>query len=317
MKKLNRITRVVAFICLILCSVGNARTLSSVEITTQNTSIRVGEPLIVKLTYKFEQPLILAETNKVSGNAAYSAFFQVNDGSVEGGHSTDFYPLHGSTLLVQDIQGLEYSGSFVMFYDHAKKKLLFDKPGTYTLTIVGDTKASNNLSITVASASYLEEEALSLFTDPNNFYFLEFGSYEGEDAREKSTIQLKKVVEQKPTTMLAKWSAGRLGIEYFKEFHKKYPSFQKFKTIRKQTGTEEALFDQTLLYLNKAVTLPDEFSIKEEVLYKLSTVAYINNDYKKANMLLDELENKYPQGVYGKKAKEAKNELEMLRVAGK
>ena len=49
--------------------------------------------------------------------------------------------------------------------------------------------------------------------------------------------------------------------------------------------------------------------IHEKVLYNLSILEYIKNDYEKAEILLNQLKINYPRGRYGKKAEDAKQEL--------
>ena len=313
MKNLNRITKIVAFICLILCSAGNAGTLSSVEITAQNTSIRAGEPLIVKLTYKFEQPQVLGKTDKVVPDVIHNASFQVIETGTEVHRPINPVHMFPSSLTLQDSQGIKYSDCFVIFYDPHKKKLVFDEPGTYTLAVFGDTKVSNNLSITVVSATSLEKKALSLLTDPGDYFFLELGLYESGDSRGKSMIQLKKIVEQTPATMLARWSAGRLGLEYFKAFHKKNPSFEKFRKKQKESGLEEPLLDEANKYLRIAGKLPDNMPIRAEVLCRHSQVEFAKGNDMKAYSILDELSAVYPNNKFGKRAEKAKLELQKLK----
>jgi hypothetical protein len=63
------------------------------------------------------------------------------------------------------------------------------------------------------------------------------------------------------------------------------------------------------MYLAMGTGLPDEFAIRENVLFSLSRAEFIKGDYEKAASLLDELAAKYPHGEYGKRATRAKAEL--------
>ena len=300
-------------ICLVLCSTAMARRLSSVKISSQNTSIRAGEPLIIKLTYKYEQPQIIGKTDKVFSSLPHNAYYQVVEKATEANKPINPLPLFPASLILQDSGGKEYSSHFVIFYDLSKNMLAFDNPGKYILTVFGETKFAKKLSITVAEASHLEKEALSLLNDPNDLFFLELGLYEGKDARKESMVNLKKIVKQKPTTILAKWSAGRLGLEYFKDFHKKYPSFEKFRAKRKEEGLEEPLLHQTVKHLNIARGLPDDMPIREEVIDRLAIVQFLKDDLDMASVYIDELIEKYPSGRYGRKAAKGKVELEEIK----
>jgi len=297
---------------LMLCSVGSADYPTEIEISTKQKHIKVGEPLIIKLTYRFEQPQFSPRVDKVFTAIGPNAIVQIKKNDEEilsPGHH-----LGPDDLYLQDTEGLKYTGDFLFFYDFFKKKLVFDKPGIYTITVRRTrTKISNSLSITVEPAKDLHKRALSLLSDPNDYFFLEHGEHEYREKRPERISHLQQVVDRCEGTVLAKWAAARLGLEYFEEFHKKHPSFEKFKAKHQQGQIEEPLFDQARKYLAAGARLADEFPIREKILYQLTRTEAIRGNYEKAFSLLDELGAKYSKGEYGKRASSAKAELQKLK----
>jgi tetratricopeptide (TPR) repeat protein len=301
---------VILLSCLLQSKATSNNLPASVEISSTRTAVNIGEPLIMKLTYKFDKPQISPRTNEVLNNINLDirdAFFHVKGGDVD---RLPRYLLFLPVLKLQGTQGLEYSGHFVILYDHWKKILMFDKPGTYTISVLTSPQhISNELAIVVEASSSLQNKAISLLSDPNDYAYMVFGSHEYANRRAERISHLRQVVEQCDGTLLAKWAAARLGLEYFEEFHKKHPSFKDFKEQWEQGGIKEPLFSRASEYLAKGAGLPDEFLIRERVLYQLSRTECIEGNYEKAFSLLDELCTKYPDGEYGKKAAGGKEEL--------
>lgn len=284
---------------------------SRIEISSMYTTIQVGDPLIFKLVYMYEEPMIKQATEKIKESLLHRAYLKIEHR--EGKLLTDRFPIYPMELALQDKQGLEYSGQLVFLHHPGENRLLFQVPGTYTVTVRGYTKTSNPLNITVKPLSKLQKRALSLLSDPNDYHFLEYGSHEDPEKRIERISHLKQVVEQCQDTLLAKWAAARLGLEYYEDFHKKHSSFEKFKSKLEQGQIQEPLFDKAHKYLSAGYGLPGEFPVREQVLYELSVTEYIKDNYKKAFSLLDELGSKYPTGKYGKRASSGKAELQELQ----
>jgi hypothetical protein len=141
---------------------------------------------------------------------------------------------------------------------------------------------------------------------------LEFGSQEDPERRPDRISTLKKLVEQCGDTLLGKWAAARLGIEETNELEKKYPDGLKLLDQYREGKTVEPLVEQAHSYLSTAYKLPDEFPVRERILYELPKAELIKGNYKKALSLLDELGKKYPNGEYGKRSDNAKEELKKL-----
>ena len=284
---------------------------SSIELNSNNISIRVGDPLILKLVYKYEEPLLKSTTREIIESIRHHAYLTIENS--EGHFLTNRFPIYPLDLTLKNNRGLEYGEQFVFFYHPGENRLIFPIPGTYTVTVTGYTVVSNPLSITVEPPSEPQRRALSLLSDPNDYFFLQYGEHEYPEKRPERISHLQQVVKQCEGTLLAKWAAARLGLEYFEDFHKKHPSFQTFKVKQQQGEIEEPLFDQAHKYLSTGTELSEEFPIREKVLYQLSRTEVIEGNYEKAFSLLDELATKYPHGEYGSRANNAKKEMERLR----
>jgi len=284
---------------------------SQIEISSKNTLLQVGDPLTIRLVYKYEKPLIKPATGEIVQSFSHYAHLKIED--PEGRFPMNRFPIHPMDITLKDNLGLEYEGQFAFLYHQGEKRILFPVPGTYTITVRGYTRISNPLSITVEPASELQTRALSLLSDPNDYSFLEHGTYEDPNKRSVRISRLRLVVEQCEGTIYAKWAAARLGLEYFEDFHKKHPSFIKFKAELQKNQAEEPLFDKAHLYLTAGAKLPDQFPIREKVLFQLSRTEYIKNNYEKVLSLIDEMVAKYPKGDYGKRASRGKQELQRIK----
>lgn len=306
-----RIALVVLYI--MQCSVGNADYPKQIEASTRNKYIKVGQPLILRLAYRFERPQFSPVSNEILTSIGPEATVQIKNNNKEI-LEPSYHHLAPYGLYPQDKKGLTYSGDFILFYDDFKKKLIFDKPGIYEITVrVTDTKTSNPLDITVKPASQSEEKLLSLLSDPSDYAFLLHGGDEHFKKRPERISHLKQAIEQFESNVLAKMGAARLGLEYFKQFHAKHPSFEKFKEKYQQGQIKEPLFEQARKYLTIGAELPDEFPIREQILRQLTITEFVESNYEKADSLLDELGAKYPHGKYGKRTADAKKELQKFR----
>lgn len=284
---------------------------SQIEISSKNTLLQVGDPLTLRLVYKHEKPLIRPATGEIVQSFPHYAHLKVEHS--ESRFSMNRFPIFPTDLTLKDNLGLEYDGQFVSLYHRGEKRILFPVPGTYTVTVRGYTMISNSLTITVGPASELQKRAFSSLSDPNDYSFLEYGAHEDPNKRSLRISRLRQVVEQCEGTIYAKWAAARLGLEYFEDFHRKHPSFIKFKAELQKNQVVEPLFDKAHMYLTLGAKLPDEFPIREKVLYQLGRTEVIKDNYKKAFSMLDELAAKYPKGKYGKRASRAKQELQRVK----
>ena len=293
---------------LILCSVVNADNPKEIKIIAEQENIKVGEPLIIKVTYKFEQPQFSNRAENFFTSIGPHATVQIKKDDEE--ILTQGHHLGPGDLYLKDTEGLKYSGDFMFFYDFFNNKLIFDTPGVYTITVRRTrTTISNTLNITVEPATDVNKRALSLLSDPNDYFLLEFGETQDQNARREGLLHLKKVFEQSKDALLSKWAAARLGIEEIKELEAKYPSAEKFAVQYRQKKIDEPLVSEAHSHLTKALSLPDVFPSREEVLYRLISAEIMRGDYQKALSYTTEMGEKYPKGEYGQRASKIHAEI--------
>jgi len=277
-----------------------------IEVLDKDGIISIGEPLNVHLSVEFEQPVVAGSLNPFHG--IYCEINNVNS-------DTDSVTILKipSSFMVEDRQGLKYGQNFTILYDHFRRRLVFDQHGEYNIKFSFTRNVSSQTKISVEKGLPLDEKAISLLSDPNDYFFLEFGEHEYPEKKPERISHLKHVVEQCEGTLIAKWASARLGIEEAKELEEKYPDGENFLAQYRQGKIKEPLVDQAQSHLSKAYHLPDEFPIRSEVLTRLSRTEYVGGDYKKAISLLEELATKYPESEDGRKALRWKEELQQLR----
>jgi len=308
----NKVTIMILILTMLLTNMSFSTEPYTMKIDGLQKQLKVGEPLLIKLIYHYQEPKISTTTGDIKRSLRMQGLhLQVRSGTEE---TEKTYKIMPTKLTLQGTQGLEYKGLVNIFYDFSRRKLIFDQLGTYYVRVLNAQKAlsSNSLEVLVLPASYSEKKAFSILSDPNDFTFLLGGVYEKSE-RTRVISHLKNVVDQCEGTFLAKMASARLGLEYFDQFHEKHPSFEKFKSKHEQGQIQEPLFDQAHKYLSSGYALPDEFPIRESVLGRLCKTEFINGNYKKAISLVDELRTKYPDGEYGRKASMWKEELVELQ----
>jgi hypothetical protein len=279
-----------------------------IEIKAFSSEIKVGEPLILEIHVTCKTPNINSKTGEIitSGGISAPYLFVSKKGQKEEIKYESKYTILNKPLPVFDKgkKGLEYTGSFIAFYDQNKKGLLFNEPGVYScrLESIRDKIESNTIEINVKPASKQEQKALSILTAEFDLAILEADEHVPLKDFPGALERFKQVVEQCPDTMLAKMDAAQLGLNYFEEFHQKHPSFEKFKAEYQTGKIQEPLFEQSLKYLSIGAEVPDEFPIRQAVLGNLSSVEFMKSNLKQAFSLITELATKYPNSEYGKKA---------------
>ena len=124
MKKLIEKTGL-AFIalCILYYSAAKADYPKEIEISSKYKQINVGQPLILRLTYKFEQPQLSARSGEILTSMSPKANVQVKRDDEEI-FKPGYYYLAPYDLYLQDRDGLTYSGDFILFYDSSKKGLI-------------------------------------------------------------------------------------------------------------------------------------------------------------------------------------------------
>jgi hypothetical protein len=240
----------------------------------------------------------------IYSNWLHGGYFEISV-SEDGQNPLAILKAIPSSLLLLDAHGLKYGASFVLFYDHGSQKLLFDKPGTYWIRYFLSKTESYPIEVSVSESTAYIKDAISLLSDHRDYLLLELG-IESEKHEEKieSILHLQQVVERFKDTLLAKWSAARVGLESFRDAEK-----ERTKLRREKKPIDKELWDESAKYLRKGLELPDDFPIRQEVLYRLIEFEGKKENYSQSILYSDELTAKYPEGEYGKKASKGKRKL--------
>ncbi len=276
----------------------------SVRITSARKTIEVGEPLAIEVTYKYQQPI-----DSIRHPFPHTMRIVVED--VDGLSKPLVYTVFPDNIR-QDSQKGEFTCSIELWcngWGENPFKHIFTNSGKYKV-FLKDLPAKV-LSINVIPSSDKTKKAIALLNDPNDMPFL-LGMVDTKD-RPARMAKLTEIAKKCDNTVIGQIAAGRLGIEYFKDFHKKHPSREKFRNKRRKEGLEEPLLDEVDRYLKIASKLPDDMQIREEVIYRLAVVQFLKDDLDKASTYIDELIEKYTSGQYGKKAAKGKDELEEIK----
>jgi len=321
----NKILLVVLLSCFLQSKAVSNNIPASIEITSPKATIDIGEPLILKLTYKFEEPQMNAETGDIHSGIRHNSCLLIelkdadNDWLVNypdfilfEKEGIKYYPLElqSLNLNVQDEQGLEYSGYFLIAYNHYKKGLTFDEPGKYRVCMISTANKIFSNVEDLQITSHMQKEKCALL-DPNSCDFLmglDRKLFEDPNYRSKTMVNLKNIVEQCPDSLLSKLAAARIGLESFYDAEVK-----RTEARREKRELSRQLYQEAKVYLQIGLYLPDDFFVRQEILYRLIEIeeenVEENKNYSKALSYLDELSTKYPTGKYGKKAFGWKKEL--------
>ena len=241
---------VIIVLCLLLCSMVFAMPEPNVmEITTSQSTIKIGEPLIITVTSKFNEPQISPKTKQIMNRPKIEFVLSLKTDDMD--EPKRVAPLAPMASKRVDPNGLEYSTQFMLFYDYAAaigKKIvldesgrysvedveevaeqpygfpmIFNKPGGYSIQAdVAYTVISNELKITVEPPTESEQRAISLLdAHPLNYALLRSSDY-SEEMR-KRIPDFEKLISECGDTFLGKWAAAQLGIaEYEQTYNKHY-----------------------------------------------------------------------------------------------
>jgi hypothetical protein len=257
------------------------------KVSLLKTSINIGEPLVAELEYHFTEPQI-SNKKEVLKQIDPEAYLCIDKEDITIYQNRLPYKF---MLELQDEAGLDYKGTFIIWYDVLGKKIFFDKPGEYIIK-AGLSKEflSNPVKIKVKSEIKKAQEALNVFKDLEDYLFLMFGLNQNPSKRDAILERLKQVQKQSEGTMLEKWSAARIGVECFHD-------------LQYSTETKQSKIDEIQKYLNKGIELSDDFPVREETLYDLCNIESMKGNKNRADSLRDELLKKYPKGKFAEKYK--------------
>ncbi len=299
----------------------------SVKISSPKTTIDMGEPLILKFTYIFEEPQINAETGDVYSSIRHPHGFLIeikdndNDWLANFPDYTPFekdgikyFPLdlpslQTSSLYVQDKEGLEYSNYVLIPYELYKKSFVFDEPGTYKFcTLSTGMKVFSNV-IDIRLTSQMQEEKAALFDRNVCEFLMRFYSEPIKDPNYHSKLMtnLKNMIKQDPNSLLSKLAAAQLGFEGLRD-----DRHEKYEAIREKREPSWPLYKQAKVYLQMGLELPDDFPVRQNILWELTELEEGNENYSQSLLYLNELAAKYPKGKYRTEIPSGKVELAEL-----
>jgi len=315
-----KIKTIITLICVIFCAMvlstfqkSFAEDFFSFTIDSAKTKVKLGDAIFINLNITHAHPQVSAETSEPLPSVKYGNWVLCIQNN-EANKPILYHLALPLRFKLKDAKGFQYSAEIEIFCHPSEEeeklitKVIFDNPGFYTIQILNGKQISNKIDVSIEYSS-LGEKGLALLTNPKDFAFLLGGLYKSPE-----TIKhLTEVVNECKGTELAQRAAARLGLEYFIEFHRKHPSFEKFKDKRQKDKVEEPFFDLACKYLAIGVDLPDEFPIREKVLDGLFKTEFIKDNYEKIDILLDELEAKYPRGKYGRRVPRRRIELKRLK----
>lgn len=297
-------------LCIIQCSSTRADYPKEIEISIKQKQIKVGQPLILQLTYKFDEPQISTGKDEFLLSLSPHATAEIKRGDevvLEKG-----FHFKQNDLYLQNEQGTMYSGNFVFFLDSSikRQRLIFEEPGTYTIIVKATAEViAPPISIMVESASESDKKLLSMFSYPLDYAFLTNNSEAHFKKRPDRIEHIKKIIEGFKSHVLARLAAAHLGLNYMKKFQDEHASFIAYSEERQNALINGTLFKDAHNYLTIGVKLPDEFPIREDVLKELIVAEFIKGNRKSCAAFLDELGAKYPKGKHGRKAAKWKQEL--------
>jgi hypothetical protein len=292
---------VLAFVLACLVSSGYAAVGSyQMTILAPNNQICVGQPLLIEIMYNRQDIVKSEATNEVLNSFKKEKLYLEVKNDDTG--TVSKYKIISTNFVLYNMGKCLYRGFINVFYDYDSKNLIFDRPGNYSIGIMNRLKDSiaDYEKIIVKPAPFAEEKVLSIMSDPNDYAFLIAGVFKNAETMN----HLKEVVDQCEGTVLAKWAAARVGLESFYDAENKRTELR-----REKKPIDEALWDESAKYLRKGLELPDDFPIRQEVLYRLIEFEGKKENYSQSILYSDELTAKYPEGEYGKKASKGKREL--------
>ena len=307
-------------VCSVTSGPGAGSVPSAVQIGVERNVLKVGEPLLVKVSYVWPQPLIHEITDAVIGEIDHNLNVRVMQESENG-----LITRSGIGLLrffkLEEPGGRTYSDRMMLFYDFAQSRLVFDKPGSYVLQASGWTRTSKPVHVEIKSPGEVEKRALELLSEPNAYYFLEYGKgYAGglvekeKNLRMKGIETLKEVFDRCGDSTVGKWAGARVGIELVKELARRYTLGEEFMRAYRAGKVKEPLVEEAYACLSAALELPDDFPLREEALLNMISLEIVGGNYENCLTYADELAAKYPAGEFGREAAEIRSEIERLKT---
>lgn len=285
----------------------------AIKVSVFDNRVRFADPVLLRVTLTYE----VAPALRVM--SAPLLYLPVEDldlrvRRISGPNPSDAeYRFWRTRFAREDEKGLRSGANLTLWYRTRKgakdPEIVFGTSGRYEIAFVDreDHLLSNTVRVAV-EPSAIGERVLTQIAEPNDLKFLADGVLENP----RAVAHLEEIVEQAQGTVLGRTAAARLGLTYFERFHREHSSFERFAGEYRR-GARDTLFEKAREFLSIGAGLSIPFPIREEVLYRLSVIRFIEGDYDAAASLFAEMGRQFPQGKYGRRAAEAQAELSALR----
>lgn len=282
------------------------------SLSSMRETLEVGNPYVIRL--ELSRSKFNPETNSSREKNKHYSNALIRHLDNEGDEEVQKIKLFPQNLEITDPNEQRYSNNFVLFYNLDKKKLIFQKEGIYEIVVKTNPDLySNPIYVNVVSPSDNTKRALKYLKEPKHYVSIDQADFSQNEEAIKNLKIYEQIIEEDPNCLLSRWISAYVGISYFNEFQKEHASIENCRKLKKAGQFHDEYLEKAIFYLDFSSTLADDFPVKEEALYKLALARYINIDDDKVNSILNELSAKYPKSKYGKKAVEAKKELEILK----
>jgi hypothetical protein len=252
--------------------------------------------------------LVEAKEHDKAWLARHGESVRFSDADGIGYYTLPVFPL---MPIVQDTKGLTYVTYCLLFSNHLKQEKdpppfppLFDTAGVYRIAICESRRVvSNRLALEVKPATQGKERILTPF---DYFCILDDHiSSDKDNPRPEVLSRLKRFADRPERTLLHRWAAARLGLEYYREAEMK-----REQARQEQRELPTSVWENAKQYLAIGLELPDDFPLREKILRELAEREGLDKNYSKAFSYLNELATKYPYGRWGKSAESGIEELQ-------
>ena len=161
----KKLTTLVILISVFMTTQINAQTEYTIEVRALNSQIKVGEPLLLKITYNYQMQNISERTGEVRTQRRLSDLWLKITRKDETEESK--YEIWPVTLHDDSGEGLKYSGWTTIFWGELERIFIFNEPSNYNCRIApsNDKVNSNTIEINVLPASDQEKKAMYLLKD--------------------------------------------------------------------------------------------------------------------------------------------------------
>ncbi|MDH7600463.1 MAG: hypothetical protein QHH07_12665 [Sedimentisphaerales bacterium] len=143
--------------------------------------------------------------------------------------------------------------------------------------------------IVVTQPGPSEKQALSILSEPNDLVFVVSGLCNTP----RTVAKLEQVVEKCKGSIIARLCAARLGIETCRQLEKMAEQGQVVSA--KSSTVVNGLAKRANGFLAMAAGLPDEFPIREEVMYSYGEIQALLGNLEQVVSICEETLAKYPR----------------------